>query len=98
MRSPALAIAWELWRPHRWWLCGLAGYLLVIILVYRLVGVEALAQAIGNAFVAEALAQHELSMKDLGRTIGVVSALPIVIGLIAMLVEFGYGVHTNLRM
>ena len=98
MRSPALGIAWELYRPHRWWLGGLAGYLFVVFLLYHLVGVETLAQGLGNAFLAEALAQQTLSMEDLVRTIGFVSALPVVIGLIGMLVEFDYGLQTNLRM
>jgi hypothetical protein len=98
MHSPALGIAWELWRPHRWWLFGTAVYLLVLAPIYRLVGAEALAQTIGNAFFAEALAQKTLRVEELVHSIGMLSALPVVFGLVGMLGMFTYGWRTNLRM
>jgi hypothetical protein len=98
MHSPALGIAWELWRPHRWWLIGTAVYLLVLALIYQVVGVQALARTLGNAVVAEALAQKALRVEDLVNAIGMLSAFPVVVALIGMLMAFSYGVRTNLRM
>jgi hypothetical protein len=98
MQSPALGIAWELWRPHRWWLSGMVVYLLVLALVYQMVGVEVLARLLGNTLFAEALAQKALLIEDLARFMGFVSAFPVAIGLFGMLGVFGYGMHTNLRM
>ena len=37
MRSPALAIAWEFRRRHRWGLIALAGYLLALAIIRFLV-------------------------------------------------------------
>src|SRR5262249_44144393 len=98
MRSPALGIAWKFWRPHRWWFVATATYVVTLALVFQCVGVQVMAQWLGETILAEALAQKALVREELAHLLGLVSACPVAVGLVGPLVVFGYGMHTNLRI
>src|SRR5262245_53665503 len=95
MHSPALAIAWELWRRHRWGLAATAAYTLAVAAVWRVLRPEDVARSIGQAFFAEAM-QGGLSVADLIHAVGSVTAFPAVMALVYLYAVFGYGDQADL--
>src|SRR5262249_1995163 len=95
MRFPAQAIAWELWWRHRWGLSLALLYGVAVVLFLQLVPPEALARSIGEAVLAEALAQQSITVPELKLLLGNFLMLPLVAALLHQLVVFVYGIQAN---
>ncbi len=98
MSSPALAVAWELGWRHRWGLAATLAYFLALAGLFQVVGADHLAQSLGNALGGEALSRGELDVQELAQALGLLGAAPLTLGLLHLLIMFGYGSSTNIAL